>query len=180
MGKKFVPNTVKGKRRGSKWPPAVRTACLCEMLIEPNLHLVAKRNGVPESTLRGWWNETMRQSGEERARLWGEAQRAAMTEVAYRAANGAKLSVAMIGQRLVDGNAGAKRAKEIRALLAEDPEREEADALRGELESLPLLHDYPLANFTRVLMSAAGAAHEASGQSANDGGGFSVEIRVVD
>ena len=51
---RYRDNTVKGTRRGSKWPEAVKTACMCDLLTDNNLSVVARRHGVPESTLRTW------------------------------------------------------------------------------------------------------------------------------
>ena len=48
---RYRDNTVKGTRRGSKWPEAVKTACMCDLLTDNNLSVVARRHGVPESTL---------------------------------------------------------------------------------------------------------------------------------
>ena len=58
-GKKRIyrDNTVKGKRRGSKWPAEIKTAALCDLLVNNNLSQVAARYGVPESTLRTWETE---------------------------------------------------------------------------------------------------------------------------
>ena len=47
---RYRDNTVKGTRRGSKWPEAVKTACMCDLLTDNNLSVVARRHGVPEST----------------------------------------------------------------------------------------------------------------------------------
>lgn len=50
----YRKNTVPGRQRGKKYPEAVKTAALCELLGNSNLSDVAKKYGVPESTLRGW------------------------------------------------------------------------------------------------------------------------------
>ena len=177
-----MADTVKGHRRGSKYPEAVKTACLCDMLVEPNLHRIAKRRGVPESTLRGWYNRELgKMSAEERSALWGEARRAAMREVAHEAAGGARLGVKMIGRRLEAGDRAAKRAEEIvAALLDPDVDADEKDRLRKELEVRPPIGDYPLANFTRTLVSVGGTAAGAAGVDELAGGGLSVRIEVIE
>ena len=51
---KYRKNSVKGQQRGKKYSEAVRTACMCDLLVMDNLSDVAKKHGVRESTLRSW------------------------------------------------------------------------------------------------------------------------------
>ena len=53
VGKGFVENTVKGKQQGKAYPQAMRTMCLMELLTD-DIHTVAQRHRIPESTLRNW------------------------------------------------------------------------------------------------------------------------------
>ncbi len=180
MGGRFVRNTVAGKRRGSKWPPNVRMTCLCEMLVNSNLHLVAQKHGVPESTLRGWWKDFTAKGVAEQAAVMAEAQRKAADAIAYNAASGARLAMEMLIARLERANKNAGRAEEINdALLAGELEAEEEARLKREKELRPPMGDYPLANFARVAMSVRDKALADSAQP-QDAEGFAVEIRVVE
>ena len=50
----YCKNTVKGTRRGRKYPPKVRAEVLMAMLSSGSICAVARRYGVPESTIRSW------------------------------------------------------------------------------------------------------------------------------
>ena len=51
-GRRYCKNTVKGTRRGKKYPPKVRAEVLMAMLSSGSICAVARRYGVPESTIR--------------------------------------------------------------------------------------------------------------------------------
>ena len=53
-GRRYCKNTVKGSRRGQKYPPKVRAEVLMAMLSSGSICAVAPRYGVPESTIRSW------------------------------------------------------------------------------------------------------------------------------
>ena len=53
----YCKNTVKGTRRGRKYPPKVRAEVLMAMLSSGSICAVARRYGVPESTIRSWMAE---------------------------------------------------------------------------------------------------------------------------
>ena len=40
---KYRDNTVKGSRRGKKWPEEIKTAAMCDLLLSNNLSEVARR-----------------------------------------------------------------------------------------------------------------------------------------
>lgn len=183
MGKKgFVKNTVKGSRKGSKWPEDVKTACLSELLIDDNIHLVARRHGVPESTLRGWVRGLDGAGLDERRRRWAAMRESAMERIAVTAAAGAQLSVEMIGRRLAAGERNARRCEEIRAELVAGLDEDGCDEARllREMELRPPLGDYPLANFTRTLLHAAQRARQtADGTDAPEPVRVDIEGEVV-
>ena len=56
-GRRYCKNTVKGTRRGQKYPPKVRAEVLMAMLSSGSICAVARRYGVPESTIRSWMAE---------------------------------------------------------------------------------------------------------------------------
>ena len=149
----FVKNTVSGKRRGSKWPPQVQVACLSEMVIKNNLHAIAQKHGVPESTLRGWWNKLLAQGVAQQAEVVREAQKEAVREIAFDATMAAKRNMGLIATRLEQAERNEARCEEIDGALLEGVEDEET-AKRMQLEKMlrPPMGDYPLANYARVLM----------------------------
>lgn len=114
------PNTVKGTRRGGRYPEQVKTAALADMLICRNLSEVARRHGVPESTLRSW-QRALDKNGERDA--FERARMDALREINYRAVRGAVLSTAYLEHRL-------EHAAETEALR--DQMLREPDALRRE------------------------------------------------
>lgn len=165
----FVKNTVAGSRRGSKWPQQVKTACLCDLLAEPNIHRVAEKHGVPESTIRSWLKSLDAMSAAQRSALWNTARASAMERVAGTAAAGAQLSVEMIGRRLTEGDRNARRTEAINARLLEGPPTDEAVKLELEKKLNPPIGDYPLANFTRALMTVSVRATAALAQEEEGG-----------
>lgn len=114
------PNTVKGTRRGGRYPEQVKTAALADMLICRNLSEVARQHGVPESTLRSW-QRAMDKNGEKDA--FERARMDALREINYRAVRGAVLSTAYLEHRL-------EHAAETEALR--DRMLQETDAARRE------------------------------------------------
>lgn len=166
MGKgKRRPNTVKGTRRGSKWPPEVKTACMAALLIADNLSSVAQKYGVPESTLRSWKTEAEK---EGRDSVWARAREDAVRQIAYRAAEGARLNVEYLCRRIEAGDR-AEQAKEqmLERLRQLGPyQREEAlektqerERLTDTLNKYHGLTDFAATNILRTLssVSAAGA-----------------------
>ena len=53
----YCKNTVAGKQRGKKYPAAFRAEVVMAMLGSNSICAVAKRYGVPESTIRSWMSE---------------------------------------------------------------------------------------------------------------------------
>ena len=78
---RYRDNTVKGTRRGSKWPEAVKTACMCDLLTDNNLSVVARRHGVPESTLRTWERQARRKTPGEQKSLFEAAREQELREL---------------------------------------------------------------------------------------------------
>lgn len=179
MTGRFIRNTVPGTRRGSKWPEDEKMAILSEMLVTNNLHAIAQKHGVPESTLRGWWNKFKNEGVAKQADVLAEAQRKAADAIAYNAAAGARRAVEMINLRLERADRNAERCEEIDRQLLEGLDEDAVNRLTAEKLLRPPMGDYPLANFARVTMSVRDKAL-AGGTSVEDEGEFTVEIRVVD
>ena len=102
MGKerRYCKNKTKGSRRGRKWDEATRTGVLMDMIAANNICAVARKWGVPESTIRTW-------IGEEMAKpegIYEQARREAARQVAAAAADAALKQVGYLARR-VEANA---------------------------------------------------------------------------
>ena len=53
----YCKNTVPGRQRGRKYPPKFRAEVVMAMLTTNSICAVARRYGVPESTIRSWMAE---------------------------------------------------------------------------------------------------------------------------
>ena len=113
MGKerRYCKNKTKGSRRGRKWDEATRTGVLMDMIAANNICAVARKWGVPESTIRTWISEEM----EKPEGIYEQARREAARQVAAAAADAALKQVGYLARR-VEANA---RNAEICAGLAE-------------------------------------------------------------
>ena len=116
----YCKNTVKGTRRGQKYPPKVRAEVLMAMLSSGSICAVARRYGVPESTIRSWMAE---EAG--RSDAFAKERQAAAREIAIRASLGARAQVSYLQSR-VDESQRA-RCFAVGTLLKSDAE-ELADA----------------------------------------------------
>lgn len=113
MGKerRYCKNKTKGSRRGRKWDEATRTGVLMDMIAANNICAVARKWGVPESTIRTWISEEMAKP----EGIYEQARREAARQVAAAAADAALKQVGYLARR-VEANA---RNAEICAGLAE-------------------------------------------------------------
>lgn len=113
----YRKNTVPGRQRGKKYPEAVKTAALCELLGNSNLSDVAKKYGVPESTLRGWMTKAAQEGPEGEKSLWVRAREEEIRQITLKAAQGARLNLELILRRLEAGERNLRRCDEIDRLL---------------------------------------------------------------
>lgn len=102
MGKerRYCKNKTKGSRRGRKWDEATRTGVLMDMIAANNICAVARKWGVPESTIRTWISEEM----EKPEGVYEQARREAARQVAAAAADAALKQVGYLARR-VEANA---------------------------------------------------------------------------
>lgn len=102
MGKerRYCKNKTKGSRRGRKWDEATRTGVLMDMIAANNICAVARKWGVPESTIRTWISEEM----EKPEGVYEQVRREAARQVAAAAANAALKQVSYLARR-VEANA---------------------------------------------------------------------------
>lgn len=174
------PNTVKGTRRGSKWPEWVKTAAMADLLVNNNRSEVARRYGVPESTLRTWETAARKKSPDQQKSLFDQERERQLRELSHDAAASARASVAYIRRRLeasaeneiitaqirqkLDSAEGVSIGPEGVEVGPPGLDESEAAALRGAATRYRPLGDYPLANYLRALMTVQGRAAEMLGE----------------
>ena len=84
--RRYCKNTVPGRQgRGKKYPAKVRAEVVMAMIGTNSICAVARKYGVPESTIRSWVAEEAKKPDGEFAKARAEAAR----EIAARAALGA-------------------------------------------------------------------------------------------
>lgn len=170
MAKKgFVKNTVKGKQRGKPYSEGMKTTCLAELLTQ-DIHKVAKKHGIPESTLRGWIKKAKEENGDE----WAAARRAAIQSISTLAAAGAHMAV----QQAVDAldkneDAVIQRVRLISVLLNPEAGEFEKESARRALELVQPISDHALISYLRALTAVTEKAGLLAGEMT------APEVRVV-
>lgn len=180
MSGKFVRNTVPGTRRGSKWPPEVRAACLADVLVERNVNRAAQRNGVPESTIRGWCAELGGLGGAG----WDAVIAETLRKVADKAARHSVMAVDMMGGRMRQSKKQAARREEIvnRVVGADGkrrPGKKQKEQLMEEYMLQRPLADATLANFARTLVQVSAKVAGPGESGEGEGGALSDADRAL-
>ena len=111
----YCKNTVKGSQRGRKYPPKVRAEVLMAMLSSGSICAVARRYGVPESTIRSWMAE---EAG--RSDAFAKERQAAAREIAIRASLGARAQVSYLQSRVDESQRAAQVQAKLHRKLDED------------------------------------------------------------
>ena len=111
----YCKNTVKGSQRGRKYPPKVRAEVLMAMLSSGSICAVARRYGVPESTIRSWMAE---EAG--RSDAFAKERQAAAREIAIRASLGARAQVSYLQSRVDESQRAAQVQARLHRKLDED------------------------------------------------------------
>ena len=111
----YCKNTVKGTRRGQKYPPKVRAEVLMAMLSSGSICAVARRYGVPESTIRSWMAEEA-----SRSDAFAKERQAAAREIAIRASLGARAQVSYLQSRVDESQRAAQVQAKLHRKLDED------------------------------------------------------------
>lgn len=115
--RRYCKNTVPGKQgRGKKYPAAVRAEVVMAMIGSNSICAVARRYGVPESTIRSWMAE---EAGKPDG-VFAAARAEAAREIAARAAVGAKAQVSYLQQRVVENQRAAEVREKLHRRLDED------------------------------------------------------------
>ena len=133
-GRRYCKNTVKGTRRGQKYPPKVRAEVLMAMLSSGSICAVARRYGVPESTIRSWLAEEAK-----RGDVWAEERKAAAREIALRASLGTRAQVTYLQGRVEEAGRAAQSTKKLHGRLDEDARARDfaiGTLLKGDTEEL--------------------------------------------
>lgn len=155
--RRYCRNTVKGKRRGSKWPEELKTAAICDLLVNNNICAVARKYQVPESTLRTWMAAAEKSGADGKRNLFEEARRNALRQLNHRASAGAVASVEYIGRRLEINAKDAEIYEENKNRLAEAQnltEEEKSQSL-AKMELHKPMSDFAAAGYMRALQSVA-------------------------
>ena len=114
-GRKYCRNTVAGTRRGKKYPPKVRAEVVMAMLGSNSICAVARKYGVPESTIRSWLAEEAARSD-----AFAKERQAAAREIAIRASLGTRAQVAYLQSRADENQRAAQIRSKLNRRLDED------------------------------------------------------------
>lgn len=134
--RRYCKNTVPGKQgRGKKYPAAVRAEVVMAMIGSNSICAVARRYGVPESTIRSWMAE---EAGKPDG-VFAAARVEVAREIAARAAVGAKAQVSYLQQRVAENQRAAEVREKLHRRLDEDAKARQYDIgvqLKSEDETL--------------------------------------------
>lgn len=151
--RKYCKNTVSGRQgRGKKYPAKVRAEVVMAMIGSNSICAVARKYGVPESTIRSWMAE---EAGKPDG-VFAEARAQAAREIAARAALGARAQVGYLQQRVAENRRASEICTKLRAKLDEDARARDfaiGGLLKSEAEDLQ-----DAANVATVLLNAAANA----------------------
>lgn len=197
--RRYVDNTVKGTRRGSRWPEETKTGAMCDLLVGNNLSAVARKYGVPESTLRTWMNSARRLDAGERKSLFDQERERQIRALQHKAAAGARASVEYISRRFdlnarnteiyeqsqrlvdrIDGISvdGDEPFTEV-ATPGGAPSAGDREKLLEAMNRHRPMSDFAAANYLRALVSVTGKAAELLGEDGPGDGELSVKIEIV-
>lgn len=115
--RRYCKNTVPGRQgRGKKYPAKVRAEVVMAMIGTNSICAVARKYGVPESTIRSWMAE---EAGKPDG-VFAAARAEAAREIAARAAVGAKAQVSYLQQRVAENQRAAEVREKLHRRLDED------------------------------------------------------------
>ena len=134
--RKYCKNTVPGRQgRGKKYPAKVRAEVVMTMIGANSICAVARKYGVPESTIRSW----MAEEAKKPDGVFAEARAQAAREIAARAALGARAQVGYLQQRVAENQRAAEVREKLHRRLDEDAKARQYDIgvqLKSEDETL--------------------------------------------
>lgn len=194
----YRKNKTKGSRPGSKWPEDVRIGAMCDLLVSNNICAVARKYGVPESTLRTWMKAAQKKSAAEKKDLFAQERQRQLRALGHMAASGARASVGYICSRLeendrdaaiyhglkrrLDHDEGLKTEEEIEAdrretamvvhgepgTVEEPLTLEQREQITAQMARHRPMSDFAAANYLRALTSVAAKAAELTGDDETD------------
>lgn len=114
--RKYCKNKTPGSHPGQKWDQATRTGVLMDMIRTGNICAVARKWGVPESTIRTWIaKETKKPGG-----FYEKARREYAQQLAAKAVGDALEMLGYLGERVKANRANAEICENLRGRLRED------------------------------------------------------------
>ena len=126
--RKYCKNTVPGRQgRGKKYPARVRAEVVMAMISSNSICAVARKYGVPESTIRSWMAEEAGKSD------------GVFAEARAQAALGARAQVGYLQQRVAENQRASEICTKLRAKLDEDARARDfaiGGLLKSEAENL--------------------------------------------
>lgn len=114
--RRYCKNKTKGTRRGRKWDEETRTGVLMDMITSNNICAVARKWGVPESTIRTWQAEELKKPES----VFEQARRDYARQVAAAAASAALDHIGYISRRVSANRTNAEIYENLKRRLQED------------------------------------------------------------
>lgn len=172
--RRYCKNTVPGDKHRGKWDEQTKTAAICAMLVSNNICEVARRYGVPESTLRTWMKGATAMGREEQKSLFAQAREREIRNMMHTAAAGAGATVRLMVVRMDRAQADEQRYRELCGQLEKSEDPEERKELWRKMELHTPMSDKAIADYARTMVDITGKAGELLGESNEVS-----EIRVV-
>lgn len=114
--RRYCKNKTPGTRRGRKWDEETRTGVLMDMITSNNICAVARKWGVPESTIRTWQAEELKKPES----VFEQARREYARQVAAAAASAALDHIGYISRRVSANRTNAEIYENLKRRLQED------------------------------------------------------------
>ena len=114
--RRYCKNKTPGTRRGRKWDEETRTGVLMDMISSNNICAVARKWGVPESTIRTWQAEELKKPES----VFEQARREYARQVAAAAASAALDHIGYISRRVSANRTNAEIYENLKRRLQED------------------------------------------------------------
>lgn len=178
--RRYCKNKTAGKHRGSKWPEEIKTAAICDLLVSNNICAVARKYGVPESTLRTWMAAAEKTGKDGKENLFEEARKEAIRKLNHNASQAAVNSVEYIRRRLEVNDSNAERYEKDLADLEQQLKEnrisaETAEAMSNVIRMRQPMQDTAAAGMLRALQQVS----ERSGNMLEStGSGTSIKITI--
>ena len=114
--RRYCKNKTPGTRRGLKWDEKTRTGVLMDMITSNNICAVARKWGVPESTIRTWQAEELKKPES----VFEQARREYARQVAAAAVSAALDHIGYISRRVSANRTNAEIYENLKRRLQED------------------------------------------------------------